>query len=231
MRDDDMPDNLARGQVDATARLDSPAALAEQLAALLATAPDLVPVAERAGSFEIRRIAPGFGGLARIVVGQQVSTASADAIWQRFSALDGALTPAGYLALEEAAIRTAGFSAAKFHTLTGVARALVAGELALEPLAELPAATAIAQLTQLKGIGPWTAELYLMFSAGHPDIFPAGDVALQQAVQWAFALDARPAAADLIARATRWSPYRSTAALLFWRYYRAIRNREGVPVG
>ena len=215
---------------EGTGRLDSDSALAAHLDGLLRLAPRLVPIAERAGSFEIRRIEPGFGGLARIVVGQQVSTASADAIWHRFSALEGALTPEGYLRLGEAAIRGAGFSAAKFRTLTGVAAALEAGELALAPLPQMSADEAIAQLTRLKGIGPWTAELYLMFSAGHADIFPAGDVALQQAVQWGFALDARPVVNDLIAMASEWAPYRSTAALLFWRYYRAIRNREGVPI-
>lgn len=189
-----------------------------------------MPVAARAGPFDVRRAEGGFAGLARIVTGQQVSTASADAIWARFAALEGALDPAGYLGLSEAAIRGAGQSGGKYRTLRGVAEAIAEGRLNLAPLAALPADEAIAGLTRLKGIGPWTAEIYLMFSAGHPDIFPAGDVALQRAVQWAFGLDDKPPVRDLIATARAWSPHRSTAALLFWRYYRAVRNKEGLSI-
>ena len=99
-----------------------------------------------------------------------------------------------------------------------------------QSLPDLPADEAIATLTALKGIGPWTAEIYLMFAAGHPDVFPAGDVALQRAVQWSFGLDDKPAVRSLIAMAARWLPYRSTAALLLWRYYRAVRNKEGLSL-
>lgn len=213
-----------------TDRLNSAEALARHLEALVALDPELAAVAERAGPFEIRRSPGGFAGLARIVTGQQVSTASADAIWGRFALLPGALEPAGYLALSEEAVRGAGQSGGKYRTLRGLAEALAAGTFDFAHLADLPADEAIATLTRLKGIGPWTAELYLMFSAGHPDIFPAGDVALQRATQWAFGLDDKPPVAELNARAQRWSPYRSTAALLLWRYYRAVRNREGVSI-
>ncbi|WP_299639267.1 DNA-3-methyladenine glycosylase [Devosia sp.] len=192
--------------------------------------PRLAQLAKKSGAFEIRHSPGGFAGLARIVTGQQVSTASADAIWSRFSALEGALDPAGYLQLSEEAIRGAGQSGNKYRTLRGIAEAIVSGQLDFGPLAELPAEEAIAALTRLKGIGPWTAEIYLMFSAGHPDIFPAGDVALQRAAQWAFGLDDKPLVKDLIAIAARWSPHRSTAALLLWRYYRAVRNKEGISV-
>jgi len=213
-----------------TELLDNPETLARHLAALVVQAPELAPVAERAGSFELRRSPGGFAGLARIVTGQQVSTASADAIWSRFSLLPNALDPAGYLMLSEEMVRGSGQSGSKYRTLRGLAEELAAGTFDFAHLAELPAESAIASLSRLKGIGPWTAELYLMFSAAHPDIFPAGDVALQRAAQWAFGLDDKPAVKDLIARAARWSPHRSTAALLLWRYYRAIRNREGVTI-
>ena len=159
--------------------------LARHLAALVALDPRLADIAARAGDVEIRRSDGGFAGLARIVTGQQVSTATADAIWGRFAAIEGALDPGTYMALDEATIRGAGFSAGKYRTMRGVAEAVLAGKLDFAPLGTLPADMAIAQLTALKGIGPWTAEIYLMFSAGHPDIFPAGDVALQRAVQWA----------------------------------------------
>lgn len=213
-----------------TDRLDSAAALTRHLAALMGLDPRLVAVAERAGAFEIRRSPGGFEGLARIVTGQQVSTASADAIWGRFAQLDGALDPVSYLKLSEAAVRGAGQSGGKYRTLRGLAEAIAAGSVDFAHLAELPADEAIAALTKLKGIGPWTAEIYLMFSAAHPDIFPAGDVALQRAAEWAFGLDDKPAVKDLIEMARRWSPYRSTAALLLWRYYRAVRNKEGLSI-
>lgn len=213
-----------------TERLDSAEVLSRHLGVLIGLDPRLAAIAERAGPFEIRRSPGGFAGLARIVTGQQVSTASADAIWSRFSALPGALDPVGYLALSEETVRRAGQSGGKYRTLRGIAEAIADGTLELAPLADLPAAEAIAALTGIKGIGPWTAEIYLMFSASHPDIFPAGDVALQRAAQWAFGLDDKPPVRDLIGMAQRWSPHRSTAALLLWRYYRAIRNREGVAV-
>lgn len=213
-----------------TDRLDSAEALSHHLGALIALDPRLAAIAQRAGAFEIRRSPGGFEGLARIVTGQQVSTASADAIWSRFSMLPGALDPAGYLELSEAQVRGAGQSGGKYRTLRGIAEAVVAGSIDFAHLADLPAETAIATLTRLKGVGPWTAEIYLMFSAAHPDIFPAGDVALQRAAQWAFGLDDKPPVKDLIEVARQWSPHRSTAALLLWRYYRAVRNKEGISV-
>jgi DNA-3-methyladenine glycosylase II len=213
-----------------TGRLDSPETLAAHLAALVALDPRLASVAERAGAFEPRHSPGGFAGLARIVTGQQVSTQSADAIWSRFALLEGALEPAGYLLLSEETVRKSGQSGAKYRTIRAIAEAVTTGEFDFAPLPELPAEEAIARLTRLKGIGPWTAEIYLMFSAHHPDIFPAGDVALQRAVGWAFDMPESPPAKDLIALAKSWSPHRSTAALLFWRYYRAVRNKEGLSL-
>jgi len=213
-----------------TDRLESPEVLAAHLAALIALDPRLAAVAERAGAFEVRHSPGGFAGLARIVTGQQVSTQSADAIWGRFALLEGALEPAGYLLLSEETVRNSGQSGAKYRTIRAIAEAVSAGEFDFAPLTDLPAEAAIAALTKLKGIGPWTAEIYLMFSAHHPDIFPAGDVALQRAVQWAFDLPDKPPVKDLISLAKAWSPHRSTAALLFWRYYRAVRNKEGISI-
>ncbi|MBK8084020.1 MAG: DNA-3-methyladenine glycosylase 2 family protein [Devosia sp.] len=211
-----------------TGRLDSAEALAAHLTALLGIAPRLAAVAERAGPFAVRTAEPGFAGLAQIICGQQLSTASAGAIWARFAALEGALDPLRYLGLSEDTVRATGFSRGKYLTLRGVAEAVAEGRLDFASLADRPAEAAIAELCRLKGVGPWTAEIYLMFSAAHPDIFPAGDLALQVGVQWAFGLDARPAIKDVRETASAWSPYRSTAALLFWRYYRAVRNREGL---
>ena len=204
--------------------------LARHLDALIALDSRLGQVRDRAGPFEIRRTETGFAGLARAICGQQLSTASASAIWLRFAALEGALQPAGYLALDEATVRGVGFSLSKFTTLRGVAEAMLDGRLDPVAVAALPAEEAVATLCTLKGVGPWTAEIYLMFAEAHPDIFPAGDLALQQAVAWAFGLDGRPRIKNLIDIATAWSPYRSTAALLFWRYYRAVGKREGLLI-
>lgn len=213
-----------------TELLDSAEALHWHLGRLVGLDPRLAVVAERAGAFEIRRSEQGFAGLAKIICGQQVSVQSAAAIWGRFERLEGALAPETYLGLSEAEVRGAGFSGGKYRTVRGIAEALVERRLDLDHLVTLPAEAAIAELCTLKGVGPWTAEIYLMFSAAHPDVFPAGDIALQRAVGWAFGLDDKPQIKNLIAMAQQWSPHRSTAALLFWRYYRAVRNKEGLLV-
>ena len=205
-------------------RLHSAEALDLHLRALLVRDPRLVAVAERAGAFELRNSHRGFAGLARIVTGQQVSVASARAIWSRFEALPGALEPSTYLLLDEATVRGAGFSGSKYRTMRAVAEA----GLDFDALDTLPAEDAVAALTAIKGIGPWTAELYLMFCAGHPDIFPVGDLALQKAVGQGLSLRTRPEGARLAKIAKRWAPHRATAALLFWRYFAAMRGADGV---
>lgn len=221
---------VARAAQSHLERLETSDVLDRHLAALILADGRLAPIAQRAGRVDLRRSAGGFAGLARIVVGQQLSTQSADAIWQRFAALEMALEPEGFLALSDEALRKAGFSFGKVNTLRALAAALAEGRLDLAPLAFAPADEAMAALTAHKGIGPWTAELYLMFAAGHPDVFPAGDIALQRAVQWGLGLDEKPDAKSVRQMAEAWAPWRSAAAHLFWRYYRAIRNKEGVSV-
>jgi DNA-3-methyladenine glycosylase II len=211
-----------------TARLNSNAALAVHLDALMRHDPRLAAIREASGDFPVRVNPAGFVGIAKIICGQQLSVASARAIWGRFEAVPGALDPAGYLALDEAAIRATGFSLAKYRTVRVIAEAVVAGELDFAHVERLPAEAAVAYLTAHKGIGPWTAEIYLMFCAGHPDVFPAGDLALQKAVAHGLGLDARPSIKQLIEIALAWSPHRAAAALLFWRYYAVIRDKEGI---
>lgn len=225
-----MVPELAQPKGARTGRLESDAHLAGHLAELGRSDPTLLPIIERAGPVALRRSDGGFAGLARIIIGQQVSTQSADAIWGRFAAIEGALEPGRHLRLDAEAYRRAGLSAAKITTLSALAAALTEGRLDLDGLADLPAEAAMAALTGQRGIGPWTAGLYLMFAAGHPDIFPAGDVALQRAVQWGFGLDDKPSAKTLSERAEAWSPWRTAAAHLFWRYYRALRSKEGVSI-
>ncbi|HEY4199046.1 MAG TPA: DNA-3-methyladenine glycosylase [Devosiaceae bacterium] len=211
-------------------RLDSQAAVAAHLERLLALDPRLSEVYAAAGEFQPRSAPPGFPGLAKIICGQQVSVASASAIWRRLELLPDALTPEGFLARGETGLMGVGLSRSKFRTISGIAAVILSGELDLKAVEGLPAEDAVAALVKHKGIGPWTAEIYLMFCAGHPDIFPAGDLALQKGVAEALGQGDRLAIKDLIKIAEAWSPHRATAALLFWRYYAAKRDREGLSI-
>lgn len=209
----------------APARLDTAEALAFHLEGLAGRDERLAKAIARAGEVVLRLSPSGFEGMARIVCGQQLSVASARAIWGRVEAL-GAITPAAYLSQDEATLRATGLSRGKFETIRGVALACAEGRLDFASIDTLPPDEAIATLTELKGIGPWTAEIYLLFCAGHPDIFPAGDLALQKAVEHAFALPSRPMPRDLIPLAAQWSPHRGAAALMFWRYFSAMKNSD-----
>src|SRR5690606_8698507 len=134
------------------------------------------------------------------------------------------------ISLDEESICGVGLSRSKYRTLRGLAEVIVAGGLDFSAVEALGAEAAIAQLTSHQGIGPCAAEIYLMFCAGHPDIFPAGDLALQKAVGDAFGIDPHPDRRALTAIAAKWAPHRATAALLFWRFYAARRNREGLAL-
>lgn len=209
-------------------RLDSVAAIAGHIEALVEIDPRLAAVRDFAGDVQPRVARRGFAGMAKVITGQQVSVASANAIWTRFENLAGALEPLTYLTLTEEQVRGTGFSGSKFRTVRAIAEAMVAGTLDFDHLETLPAEEAVRYLVAHKGIGPWTAEVYLMFCAGHPDVFPAGDLALLKAVQHGLGLDARPAIKDMIGIAAGWTPHRSAAALLFWRYFAVMRDREGI---
>lgn len=200
------------------------------LKALLRLDPALAPVVAEAGPVPLRRRAPGFPGLARIVVSQQVSAAAAEAIWTRFTTrLGGAPTHEAILALDDAELKAGGLSSPKVRTLRAIAEAARDG-LDVAALADRPAEEAIAALVRIKGIGPWTAEVWLLFCAGHPDVWPAGDLALRIAVGEAFGHPERPSEADCRARAELWSPWRGVAARLFWAWYGARRAKgAGLP--
>lgn len=200
------------------------------LAALLVLDPRLVPVRAAAGAVPLRRTRPGFDSLVSIIVSQQVSLASAAAILGRLTALCDPLTPETVARAGDDLFREAGLSRPKQKTLRAVAAAVLDGAIDLHALCALDAGDAIARMTALHGIGPWTAEIYLLFAAGHPDIFPARDVALQSAVGHAFGIHPRPSAPALAAEAESWAPHRGTAARLFWGYYRFMKGRDGVPV-
>lgn len=208
----------------------SMADIEEGIAALRLADPRLEPVIERAGIIPLRLNEAGFSGLAHIIVSQMVSRASAEAIWRRMVAGMGDVTAERFLGVDEMALAGFGLSNAKKTTLLSLAGAVAAGELDLMEISRLDAATAMQRLTVLKGIGPWTAEVYLMFCGGHADVFPAGDVALQAAVMHAFRLEARPNRNQLAERALFWSPWRSVAARIFWAYYACVTRRDALPI-
>lgn len=209
-------------------RIDSAATIAAHIDLLVGMDQRLAAVRAFAGPVQPRISPPGFAGIAKVITGQQLSVTSAAAIWGRFEQLPGALDPVTYLTLSEEAVRATGFSGGKFRTVRVIAEAMVAGRLDFSHLETLPAQDAVRYLVAHKGIGPWTAEVYLMFCAQHPDVFPAGDLALLKAVQHGLGLDARPTIKDMIGIAAGWAPYRSAAALLFWRYFAVMRDREGI---
>ncbi|MFT0533710.1 DNA-3-methyladenine glycosylase family protein [Castellaniella hirudinis] len=201
------------------------------LQSLVARDPRLRAVSQVAGALQPRWHPPGFEGLARVICGQQLSVASAGAIWQRFTARgEAARDPRAYLACGAGGLDGVGLSRGKIQTLQGVAQALVQGRLDLDAVVGLPADQAVAALTQFKGIGPWTAEIYLMFCAGHPDVFPAGDLALRKSVAQGLGLEAGVKPADLARIAAAWAPWRSVSALLFWRYYSVLNRKDTLPV-
>ena len=183
-----------------------------------------------AGRPPLRRRPDGFAGLAAIVVSQQLSTASAKAIWQR---LEAALDPFDHVAMLRARtpkLVRAGLSAPKIRTLKAIAKAIDCGELDLPSLVHQPADDAHRALTAVHGIGPWTADIYLLFCLGHADTWPAGDLALQEATRLLLALDARPNAKEMGPLAEAWRPWRGAAACMLWSYYRVAKQREGAPL-
>lgn len=207
--------------------IESEADLADGLARLLKADRRLKPIAKAAGPLPLRRLPAGFEGLARIVVGQQVSVAAAEAIWQRFAAFARPMRAEAIAAATDADLRAAGLSAAKVTTLRAIAAAVADG-LDLDGLGSLAGEEAHRRLTLIRGVGPWTADVYLLFCLGHADVFPAGDLALRVAVGEAFGHASPPPIRETAAIAERWSPWRGVAARLFFAYYRARRRREGV---
>lgn len=185
--------------------------------ALRKLCPTIKRVHDLVGDPAPRRHSPGFAGLARVVVGQQLSEASARAIWSRTAVAVDPFDAARLLAMDVAVLRAAGLSQGKIRTLRAAAEAVVSGALSFD--ARVPVDELRANLLAISGIGPWTADIYTLFCLGHADGFAAGDLALQIAVQRAFALDERPTAVELEALAERWRPWRGVAALLLWAFY------------
>ncbi len=175
------------------------------------------------GELPLRRTDEGFGRLLQAIVGQQVSVASAAAIWARLEA-GGMTDPAAVAEAGEERLRALGLSRQKAR----YAVALAAAEVDYGALREMSDAEVVRELTAVPGIGVWTAEIYAMFSLGRADAFAAGDLALQEAARTLFALEARPTERALRGMAAAWSPWRSVAARILWAWYRVEKGRAGV---
>ncbi len=202
--------------------------LQHHLAALVVSDPALKPVLAEVGEVPLRLGQPGFAGLASIVSSQFLSVASARAIHSRVEKLTGEMSTENFMALEFDDLRGAGLSRSKITCMRAVAEAELEGALDYEHIHLLSVAEAMEALTALKGIGPWSAEIYLMSSAGHPGIFPAGDLVLQKMVGKVLNRRQKPDEKTTRKIAKKWSPYGGSAARLLWRYFAVLRNREGI---
>ncbi|MEO1748339.1 MAG: DNA-3-methyladenine glycosylase [Pseudomonadota bacterium] len=211
------------------ATIETQAHIDEGLDWLVSADPKLALMAALVDQVPLRRSKPGFESLVKIIVGQQVSVQSADAIWQRLVKRISPLNPEMFIQCGETAWIEAGLSRPKQRALCALCEAIDHGTLQLEQVGQMPADEAIAHLTQVKGIGPWTAEVYLLFAVGHPDIFPAGDLALQNAARQALTLRERPDDKALRKIAESWAPWRGVAARLFWAYYAIMAKRDVMP--
>jgi DNA-3-methyladenine glycosylase II len=186
--------------------------------------PDLGRAWKLVGPLPDRRRAPGFATLLRLIVEQQVSVAAAAAIWKKLSAATHPVEPARFMQFDDAVLRSCGLSRPKIAYARHLAAAVADGHLDLGAVARQDDAAALAELVKVKGIGRWTGEIYLLFALERPDVWPAGDLALQAAVRRLKNLPARPTVAQMDELAEPWRPHRGAAARLLWRYYAATRE-------
>lgn len=201
--------------------------IAVSRAALAELDPALAPANLATPVFEWRARVGGYEGLFRMIVEQQVSVASAAAIWKRtVDGLDGAVTPDAVLAYDIETLRSFGLSGQKARYGHEIARAQVEGRIDFEHLGRLSDVEATAALVAIKGVGRWTAETFLMFCEARTDVFPGGDIALQEAMRWADRAELRPNEKQAYLRAERWRPHRSVAAHLLWGWYGGVKRGE-----
>lgn len=159
---------------------------------------------------------PGFPSLVRIVIGQQLSTAAARTVWERFEAALKTVEPKRILKMENDALRGLGLSQQKTNYIRGLSEAVLAGDFDVEGLETLADSAVYEKVTALKGFGPWSAEMYLMFSLARPDIWSPGDLGIQGGLQYYLGLEARPDAARTMEEGARFAPHRTAASLLLW---------------
>ena len=201
--------------------------IATGISHLMATVPSFADA--DLSRFTWRRRDGDFGGLVHMILGQQVSIQAAAAMWAKLILVMPDPDPAFFLTLDDAQLASAGFSRQKMRYSRALAETLVADPAFLARLAELDNDTVIATLTQLPGIGRWSADVYLMFCLGRPDIWPIGDLGIVVGAQYLMGLPDKPAPAEMMALAEPWRPHRSAASLLVWHHYanvNAARKRE-----
>ena len=200
-----------------------PDCVAEGAAWLAGADPRFAAALDRTGPLPLRLKPDGFAELLSAIVSQQVSVASARAIWARMDEA-GLVTPDAVLAASDDELRAPGLSRQKMR----YARALAGSGIDFDALRNMPTDEVVATLTAVPGIGVWTAEIYAMFSLGRADVFAPGDLALQEAARVLFDLPERPKEKALRQMAEAWRPWRSVAARTLWAYYRVSKDREGI---
>jgi DNA-3-methyladenine glycosylase II len=205
-----------------------PARTRAALDRLIARDPDLAGIEARAGPLPWRTRSPGFPGLLQAIVAQQISNQAAAAIWGRLRAVGGALEPAGMLALSDESLRAAGLSRPKISHCRSLATAFVDGVLTADGIAAMEDEAAVAAIAAVRGLGRWTAEVYLLFALGRHDVFPAGDIALQASVAHLKGLPERPGPSVLREMADSWRPARGLAARLLWHHWRHVTGRPAM---
>ncbi len=202
--------------------IETPGCVVEGAAWLAAAEPRFATALALTGALPWRRSPDGFAALLDAMVGQQVSVASARAVWARLQAA-GLTEQAAMAAASDEALRAVGLSRQKAR----YGRALAQAGIDYASLSGLPDAQVVAVLVAVPGIGAWTAEIYAMFALGRADVFAPGDLALQEAARLLFDLRERPKEAAFRQMAQAWSPWRAVAARVLWAYYRVVKTREG----
>lgn len=200
----------------------TPALLITAADALAAQDPDLAGVIARFGYPPLWPREPGFPTLLKLILEQQVSLASAQAAYDRLLAVVGELTPESLLVLDDETLRGVGFSRQKARYGRLLAEAVQSGSLDMESLPGLDDESVRVELQKITGIGPWTAEVYLLMVLLRPDVWPRGDIALATAAQQVKGLAARPSQNELHDLAEQWRPWRAVAARILWHHYLSI---------
>lgn len=194
---------------------------------LAAADPAIAAIHAATPEFEWRLRPSGFAGLVKMVIEQQVSVAAAASIWRRFEeGVGGEVLPHKIIAFDEDGLKAFGLSRPKARYAREIAEAHLTGRVDFNAIHEMPDDQAVAALMSIKGVGRWTAETYMMFCHGRLDVFPGGDVALQEAMRWADRAELRPNEKQAYARAEAWRPYRGVAAHLLWRCYGGVKRGE-----
>jgi DNA-3-methyladenine glycosylase II len=210
--------------------LQTPIKLDDGLIALANLDSDLARILETFGTPPLWRREPGFSTLVQIILEQQVSLASAKAVFNRLSKIVVPLVPENFLTFDDTQLKAIGFSRQKSLYCRGLAEAIVNEQLDLTQLETMEETAIRTQLKRLKGIGDWTVDIYLLMALQHPDAFPKGDLGLAIATQQIKGLATRPTPVQLEAIAQKWRPWRGVATRILWHYYLSNANGKSVTV-